>query len=383
MALSSNPKAACLRLTTCSPSKARRQRRHDMRSGRLPDYVDASRSHLNRCLVSPRPFAQITDEIDGLRAAAGRKRKRKKNAAILIAGIVGFGTQAQDHFGALTDSQQDAAILALVKAVALRLETVVESIDIHRDESAFHAHFSLRAYDEGGEPLSARMNAELLGDLQTLTFQVLSEFCSEIERGHKKQDRLDSGAPMADVIHRSVHRLHIDLPLEISRREAQKEDIIAACEIARDELTAIKANRSHEIEQAQAIRQAADEAKKQAEAVQRKAKLEYDEAKAIADDMHLVVTALAENRICFGAAGDWLIETQSNQPIHPRVRDAMKPRITRLLMLERDISAREQETRELKAQMEDWLAHPDLADELRRSGKDLLCTEEAVAQLNP
>jgi len=33
--------------------------------------------------------------------------------------------------------------------------------------------------------------------------------------------------------------------------------------------------------------------------------------------------------------------------------------------------------------MEDWLAHPDLADELRRSGKDLLCTEEAVAQLNP
>jgi len=379
----SNPKAACLRLATCSPSKARRQRRHDMRSGRLPDYVDASRSHLNRCLVLPRPFDQITDEIDRLRAAAGRKRKRKKNAAVLIAGIVGFGTQAQAQFGALADAQQDAAILALVKAVALRLDTPVESIDIHRDESAFHAHFSLRAYDEGGQPLSARMNAEFLSDLQTLTFEVLSKFCPAIERGHKKQDRLDSGARMSDVIHRSVHRLHIELPLEISQREAQKKDIIAACEIARDELTAVKANRRHEMEQAQAIQQAANEEKKQAEAVQRKAKREYREAKAIADDVQQVVTAFAENRIRFGKTGDWLIETPSNQALHPRVQDAMKPAITRLLTLQRELSQRDRNTRELKAQMEDWLAHPDLADELRRSGKDLLCTEEAVAQLNP
>ena len=372
MTLPSNPKAACLRLATCSPAKAGRQRRHDMRSGRLPAYVDASRSHLNRCLVSPRPIAEITGEIDTLRATAGRKRKRKKNAAVVIAGIVGFGTQAQVHFGALADSQQDAAILALVKAVALRLDTVVESIDIHRDESAFHAHFSLRAYDEGGQPLSARMNAEFLSDLQTLTCEVLSQFCPAIERGHKKQDRLDSSARMADVIHRSVHRLHIDLPLEISQREAQREDIIAACEIARDELTAIKANRRHEMEQAQAIRREADEARKQAEAVHRKAKREYGEAKAISDDMHLVVTALAENRTCISETGDWLIERPSNQAIHPRVQDAMKPGIRRILTLERELSVRERETRELKTQIEDWLAHPDLADELRCSGNDLL-----------
>ena len=188
MSVQANSKAACLRIKTCSPAKARYQRRHDMRVGKLPAYVDDSRSHLNRCLVSPRPFPAISSEIDALRGKAGCERKRKTNAAIVVAGLIGFGRDVQNDFCELPEMQQDAAIITLVKALAQLLETVVESIDIHRDESAFHAHFSLRAYNHHGQPLTACLTPSLMSDLQSLTLRHLVGLLSD-DRTRPSQSR--------------------------------------------------------------------------------------------------------------------------------------------------------------------------------------------------
>ena len=53
------------------------------------------------------------------------------------------GTQAQAQFGALADAQQRTQQSSRSSKL-LRFVSIppVESIDIHRDESAFHAHFS-------------------------------------------------------------------------------------------------------------------------------------------------------------------------------------------------------------------------------------------------
>ena len=54
-----NPRAASTRIQSCTAKRLGGQRRHDLRIGAQPDYVDLSLSHLNRVLIQPAPPAQM------------------------------------------------------------------------------------------------------------------------------------------------------------------------------------------------------------------------------------------------------------------------------------------------------------------------------------
>lgn len=223
-----NPRAASVRLEGKSLSQAYGQRRHDFRIGPQPKYVDPARKGLNRPLIEPRPVAQIRNEVVALRTTRGAKRAMKSNAAVVTAGIVTFGIEAQEMFLALTRDQQDEAFRDLARAVAERLDTALEALMVHCDESAIHAHFELRACNRSGIPLAKATRPALMIELQDLVFEVMSRHCPGIERGNRKYDRLAAGEDYADTVHKSVRQLHHDLPLEIKALEQKREALEAS-----------------------------------------------------------------------------------------------------------------------------------------------------------
>lgn len=221
----SNPRAASMRLKAKSLSQAYGQRRHDLRIGPQPKYVDPNRQHLNRILTSPRPLPEIRRDVIALRKQAGAKRAMKSNAAVVTAGIITFGYEAQKLFLDLSLDQQDAAFRELAQAIADRLGTSLEALTVHCDESAIHAHLELRALTHAGVPLSKSTRPTVMGELQDLVFEVMSRHCPGIERGNRKYDRLAAGADYAETVNKSVRQLHQDLPLEIEALE-QKRDAL-------------------------------------------------------------------------------------------------------------------------------------------------------------
>jgi len=222
-----NPRAASVRLGGKSLSQAYGQRRHDFRIGPQPKYMDPDRKELNRPLMEPRPVSQIRDEVLALRTARGAKRAMKSNAAVVTAGIITFGIEAQEMFLALTHEQQDAAFRDLARVVADSLDTSLEALMVHCDESAIHAHFELRACNRSGIPLAKATRPALMIELQDLVFEVMSRHCPGIERGNRKYDRLAAGEDYAATVHKSVRLLHHDLPLEIAALEQDRDALRA------------------------------------------------------------------------------------------------------------------------------------------------------------
>ena len=222
----SNPRAASVRILAKSLRRAYGQRRHDLRIGKQPDYVDPERKGLNRNLVALRPLPEIQRENNKLRSRRDCARKMKSNAAVVMTGIITFGHEAQFMFACLSNEQQDAAYLELAERIAERLRTRVESLDVHADETADHAHFMLRGYTDDGEPVSKVATYTIAAELQDITAEVMQTYCPDIERGHKKWDRIAKGADYADTLNRSVKQLHRELPHEIAAKEAVLQALV-------------------------------------------------------------------------------------------------------------------------------------------------------------
>ena len=220
----SNPNAVSVRIEPKPMSKAKFQRRHDFRIGAQPSYVDSDRTALNRNLMDLRPLPDIQRENETLRMRAGRTRRMKSYAAVVTAGIITFGHTAQDMFNRLPEEMQDRAFTELAQEIAARLNTQLEALVVHLDETAIHAHFTMRAYNDDGEPIS---NASRLGDmaaLQDLAADVMQRYAPQIKRGRKKKDMLQAGANYADTLHRTVKQLHENLPQEKAALEAEIAD---------------------------------------------------------------------------------------------------------------------------------------------------------------
>jgi len=220
-----NPRAVSIRIEPRTMSKAKGTRRHDFRIGKLPKYVKADRVKLNRVLMTLRPLGQIRNENAQLRVKASRQRAMKQNAPVIMAGIITFGTVAAELFGSLTVDQQDRAFRELANAVASELETSLESLVVHLDETTIHAHFTLRAYTDAGLSMSEAAKRGTLSRLQDLAAEVMQSYHGEIERGHRKWDRIAAGAEYPETLHRSVRELHYDLPLEIEALRQQSSEV--------------------------------------------------------------------------------------------------------------------------------------------------------------
>lgn len=230
---SSNPRAAMIRVEPKSASRYGGQRRHDLRIGHQPDYVDMSRVHLNRVLINPLTPGKLRSICEDRRSQRETKRAMRSDSCVAMVGLVGFGTEAQDLFSALTVEQQDAALREAVEMCALRMRTTVAGLVVHADETALHAHVVFPGFDLDGHPLTNTVKREALRGLQDDVAKVMGRYAPGIERGKSRMERLAAGADYSDTVHRSVRELHRDLPAEIEAKRKVVTDLSAAEDAAR------------------------------------------------------------------------------------------------------------------------------------------------------
>jgi predicted nucleic acid-binding Zn-ribbon protein len=221
-----NPRAAMVRVEIRDAQGYANQRRHDLRIGAQPAYVNPKPPKPNLVFIQPVTTAELKKLAGDRRAQRETVRTMKSNAGIAVVGIIGFGIEAQKMFEALGTEDQEKALRAAVERVAADLKTTVTGLVLHLDETARHAHFSLCGYDVTGQPLSTWMGRGVLRELQTAIHEELQAFMPDLERGRSRKARADAGVAPHELVHRSVDELHIDLPFEI----AEKRKELAALE---------------------------------------------------------------------------------------------------------------------------------------------------------
>ena len=230
----SNPNAAQIRLGPASPSKTAGQRKHDLRIGKQPEYVDEKRSPKNRILIEPKTADEMKKRAVERRDRKPRKRAMKSNAAVSFSGIITFGHLAHLRFERLTANQQDAAFLELAQSIADRHGADLTGLVVHVDEAGLHAHFQMDAYDENGDALSDKVKRADLRALQDLTAEVMAKHCPGIERGQGKVERLKAGASPAEVVYKKPAEMRRALAQDLEAAKTQKTDL----EAERDKLAA-------------------------------------------------------------------------------------------------------------------------------------------------
>jgi len=218
-----NPRAAMVRVEIRDAQGYANQRRHDLRIGAQPAYVNPNPPEPNPVFIQPMTAAELKRIAKERRDQREMTRAMKRNAGIAVVGIIGFGVEAQKMFEALDPETQERALRAAVERVAADLRTTVSGLVLHLDESARHAHFSLCGYDVTGEPLSTWMGRGVLRELQTALHEALQAFMPDLERGRPRKARAEAGAAPHELVHRSVDELHIDLPFEI---EAKRKELV-------------------------------------------------------------------------------------------------------------------------------------------------------------
>lgn len=228
--MSGNSKAINVRIAITSASGAGGQRAHDMRIGAQPDYVDATRTNLNRVLITPCSGIQLREICEQRREKRETKRAMKKNAGVCMSGVITFGHDAQIVFDELTPDQQDRAYTDVAKAVADRLKTTVTGLVVHKDEAANHAHFQCAGFDFDGNPIGQTAKVVVLSQLQTIAAEVIGRYSSEIERGKPKKERLAEGENYADVVHKSAAQMRALLPAELEAKKALLAEVEAKIE---------------------------------------------------------------------------------------------------------------------------------------------------------
>ena len=220
-----NPRAAMVRVEIRDAQGYANQRRHDLRIGAQPAYVNPDPPEPNPVFILPMTTAEIKGLAKERRAQRDTTRAMKSNAGIAVIGIIGFGVEAQKMFEALGQEGQEQALRAAVTRVAADLKTTVTGLVLHLDESARHAHFSLCGYDVAGEPLSTWMGRGVLRELQTALHEALRAFMPDLERGRSRKVRAEAGAAPHELVNRSVDELHIDLPFEIAEKRKELAEL--------------------------------------------------------------------------------------------------------------------------------------------------------------
>lgn len=304
-----NPRAAQTRIEGRNAGAIGGQRAHDLRIGPQPNYVDPTRSHLNREMIPPLTGTRLRKICQERRALRDTTRAMKSNAAVGMSGIITFGHEAQKIFETLTPDQQDAAYLETAEAIAKRLNTTLTGLVAHADESAPHAHYQIPAYDLTGHPVSATAKRGAMRDLQTIVAEVMGRHAPGIERGRSKIDRLKAGASPADVVNRSVAQLHADLPTEIAEREAQLTELTAKVEKnTRLAAAALEKAATDEARAAKALKNAAT--------YERRAKTAQQEIEALAAEVTKLeaestrLNAVVQEREAFIVGAERIADTQ-------------------------------------------------------------------------
>jgi hypothetical protein len=211
--------AISIRVKHTHRSKYNNQRRHDLRIGHQPSYVNSDHSELNRVLLDLPSPAAIAAHAKQLRQLTNPTRKMRADAAVATIGIITFGLAAQEIFSSLAAEKQDAAYMEIAQRIADEHGTMVRGLVVHVDETAPHAHVIWDCRNHEGVPMSRLMKGSRLQDIAA---EVIAKHASGIERGIRKSVRIARGDKPSQIYNRSVQQLHNDLPLEL---EAKSEEV--------------------------------------------------------------------------------------------------------------------------------------------------------------
>lgn len=291
--MAANKKAVQVRIDPGTASQAGHQRAHDLRIGPQPDYVDPTRSHLNRVLIEPLSGLDLRAICETRRSQRETKRGMKSNAAVVISGIITFGHDAQPIFEALTPAQQDAAYQEVAEAVAARIGTTVSGLVTHGDEAAGHAHFQCPGVTLDGLPVSKFAKREALRDIQTIAAEIMARHAPGIERGKSRWQRIEEGESYADTVHKGAADMRHRLPAEIAAKEAELAEVAAKLDTNRDRLAKAEADLAKAIAANGAESDKAEKIRKRAATYETRATKAQAEADRITAELDAARASLA------------------------------------------------------------------------------------------
>lgn len=192
------------------------QRRHDLRIGKQPAYVDAKRAGENAALFRAEGWGRVEDESeeqDGARIhqlmdasrteIEGRAKRKTSVGKYWRRAIITFSHEAQKALadeGKLPHAEALTAFKAFADAHGVKLLTV----DFHGDETAPHYHANFEGVNDKGYAL--RLNREELSATQD---QIAGHFANYgLTRGKRKEERKAAGEDPSKWNHRTVRELH-------------------------------------------------------------------------------------------------------------------------------------------------------------------------------
>ncbi len=201
------------------------QKGHDLREGRIPGYVDRNKADLNSVLIPVPTFNETLTRIKEIKQKNGaRQRFDPVRGRIAYMGIITFSKGAQSIVHALDPEEQNKRIYQTAEQVAKEHGTDLIGLSVHRDETALHAHFHLCGIGNNGK--SVRIDQKACKKLQDVAARSWADL--GIKRGKPKEQRKADGESPDKYIHRSVRRLHEDLPKEIEERQQELYALYAA-----------------------------------------------------------------------------------------------------------------------------------------------------------
>ena len=198
------------------------QRRHDLRLGPQPNYVDPERSPDNRTLVEPSSPAEMRRNTLQRRSRGRPRRSMRSDSAIATTAIITFGKGVQPLISGAAVELQDAAYRAVADAICRRYDVGLRGLVVHADEAAPHAHAIFDCRSGDGRAVSKQLRG---AELQDLAAAAIRPHFPEVTRGVRRAIRKEAGEPKSKWVHRSVRRLHQDLPSEIAGLETKAGQI--------------------------------------------------------------------------------------------------------------------------------------------------------------
>lgn len=221
--MKANSKAISIRYEAVKGNAASGCIAHQLRTGRLPSYVDRDRIAENTTMIfrQTSPSA-MKKELEESRKRLGQSALRK-DAKIFIDSIITFGTDAQGILAGLDKDAQDKMFLKVAQDQQREHGHELLQLVIHRDEQALHAHALFRASRlENGKEKSWTYNKNHLSRFQDIAADSVKDL--GIQRGHKKSERLKNGASWKDVTHRTVRELHAEMEADYAKaREIKRQ----------------------------------------------------------------------------------------------------------------------------------------------------------------
>ena len=186
---------------------------HDFRR-KVPGYVDRNRTQQNAVLDGGPPDVSTSIKEQGERVRARTGKKIRKDANLFLAGILTFSKDAR---GLVNTTPPDAQAREMAKRFASENRVRLLYLVRHADEATTHYHCLWENISSAGESVKNKLNPVALSRWQDVAGEVFSS--AGIGRGTPKAERIAAGEDFSKVIHRSVRKLHEDLPKEILREE--------------------------------------------------------------------------------------------------------------------------------------------------------------------